>query len=172
MSKKAKISDIAVEEKPQRGRPKSISTPELMWNLFNDYVDKVKSTPFEITDWVGKDADQVIRTKEKPLTMVGFEKHCYSEGYTEDLSRYFANTDNAYSDFSAIARHIRNCIKDDQISGGMVGIYNSTLTASLNNLSKKIETRDIDKDGNDKTSILVRMIEAAQGVHLKKEGED
>lgn len=148
--KKAKISDIAVEDEPNKvGRPKSISTPELMWNLFNDYVDKVKSTPFKIKDWVGKDADAVEREKEKPLTMVGFEKHCYSEGYTEDLSRYFANTDNAYSDFSAISRHIRNCIKDDQISGGMVGIYSATLTARLNGIADKTETRQIDKNGND-----------------------
>ena len=55
------------------GKPKYIETPERLWELFLAYKKEVKSNPIIIKDWVGKDAEEVHREREKPLTMVGFE---------------------------------------------------------------------------------------------------
>ena len=52
---------------------KNIETPEKLKEYFLAYEKEVKSSPFLVKDWVGKDAEQVYREKEKPLTMAGFE---------------------------------------------------------------------------------------------------
>jgi len=122
------------------GKHKYIETPEKMWELFEGYRKKVKSTPFIVTDWVGGMAKEVNRTKEKPLTLEGFELYCYDNDIITDLSKYFANTDNKYSDYCAICSRIRLEIRNDQIAGGMAGIYNPSITQRLNNLVDKQET--------------------------------
>jgi hypothetical protein len=122
------------------GKHKYIETPEKMWELFEGYRRKVKSTPFIVTDWVGGMAKEVNRTKEKPLTLEGFELYCYDNEIITDLSKYFANTDNKYSDYCAICSRIRLEIRNDQIAGGMAGIYNPSITQRLNNLVDKQET--------------------------------
>ena len=119
---------------------KYIQTPEIMWELFEGYRTKVKSTPFIVTDWVGGMAKEVNRAKEKPLTLEGFELYCMDNNVITDLSKYFANTDNKYLEFCAICSRIRLEIRNDQIAGGMAGIYNPSITQRLNNLVDKQET--------------------------------
>jgi len=121
---------------------KLIKTPEKMWELFLAYKKDVKSNPIIVKDWVGKDATDVYREKEKPLTMVGFE--CYVMDNTEitcpDLTHYFENTENRYSDYVPITSRIRKAIQADQLAGGMTMIYSQNLTARLNGLVDKKET--------------------------------
>jgi hypothetical protein len=123
------------------GRHKYIETPERLWELFLAYKKEVKSNPILVKDWVGKDAEEVHREREKPLTMVGFE--CFVLGHTEitypDLTHYFENKDNRYSDFIPISSRIKSEIKNDQVTGGMTMIYSQNLTARLNNLVEKTE---------------------------------
>lgn len=123
------------------GKPKYIETPEKMWELFLAYKKEVKSNPVIIKDWVGKDAEEVYREREKPLTMVGFE--CFVLDHTQitypDLTHYFENKDNRYSDFVPISSRIKSEIKNDQVTGGMTMIYSQNLTARLNNLVEKTE---------------------------------
>jgi hypothetical protein len=78
---------------------------------------------------------------ERPLTLDGFECYCYDNGIISDLSNYFANSDNKYSDYSTICSRIRKAIKDDQIQGGMVGQYNASITQRLNGLTDKSEIK-------------------------------
>lgn len=123
------------------GRHKYIETPERLWELFLAYKKEVKSNPVIIKDWVGKDAEEVYREREKPLTMVGFE--CFVLDHTEitypDLTHYFENKDNRYSEFIPISSRIKSEIKNDQVTGGMTMIYSQNLTARLNNLVEKTE---------------------------------
>ena len=124
------------------GIAKYIETPEKMWELFTLYKKEVKSKPIIVKDWVGKDAVDVYREKERPLTMVGFE--CFVCDNTEinypDLTNYFENKDNRYADFIPISSRIKAEIKNDQLSGGMTMIYSQNLTARLNGLVDKKET--------------------------------
>ena len=86
---------------------------------------------------MGKDAEPVYREKERPLTMVGFE--CFVMNNTKitypDLTDYFENKDERYSNYIPISSRIRAEITNDQINGGMTMIYSQNLTARLNNLS-------------------------------------
>lgn len=126
-------------------KKKYIETPEKLYELFQQYKKHVKAKPFKIKDWVGKDAFEVQREKEKPLTMEGFE--CFIP-ITETLHQYFSNRDNAYSEYVAICSRIKAEIREDQISGGMAGVYNPSVTQRLNNLVDKSEQKQI-KVGKD-----------------------
>jgi len=124
------------------GKNKYIESPEKMWSLFEDYKTYVKNNPTKVKDWVGKDGEPVFREKEKPLLMVGFE--CYCMEHTEitypDLTHYFENKDERYSEYVPITSRIKQEIQADQLSGGMTMIYSQNLTARLNGLVDKKET--------------------------------
>lgn len=118
---------------------KNIETPDKLWEHFDNYRKDVKKKPIIVKDWVGKDATDVYREKERPLTIEGFECWCYENGIINDLGDYFSNKNNSYSDYSTICMRIKKVIRQDQIEGGMAGIYNPSITQRLNNLVEKTE---------------------------------
>lgn len=122
------------------GKNKYIETPEKMWEYFLAYKKQVKSNPIRVQDYVGKDAEMVYREKERPLTIDGFECWCHDNAIISDLSNYFANSDNKYSDYSTICHAIKKAVRNDQIEGGLAGIYNPSITQRLNGLVEKQET--------------------------------
>jgi hypothetical protein len=121
------------------GKRKYIETPEKMWEYFETYKKWVKENPIQVQDYVGKDAEMVYRTKERPLTIDGFECWCYDNEIISDLSQYFANTEQRYTDYQTICSRIRKAVRTDQIEGGMAGIYNPSITQRLNNLVERQE---------------------------------
>lgn len=124
------------------GLHKLIDKPELMWSMFKDYVEYVKSNPRRVQDFVGKDAEMVYREKEVPLTMEGFEEYVADiPGMPLSLEQYFSNRDGRYEDFVAICSRIRRSIRKDQIEGGMVGQYNASITQRINGLVEKTESK-------------------------------
>lgn len=125
------------------GRPKAFESPEELYSYFKKYKEKVKSSPFLVHDFVGKDADEVFRAKEKPLTMEGFECYLFEEGVINDLGDYLSNKNGAYSEFSTICRAIQKEIRRDQIEGGLAGLYNPSITQRLNGLVEKSEQKVI-----------------------------
>lgn len=128
------------------GRPfgtKNIESPEKLWDYFCDYKKAIKDSPIMVKDWVGKDADEVHKPKERPLTIEGFENYLEDNGIISHLSDYFANTKGAYSDFSTICSRIKRNVRQDQIEGGMVGIYNPSITQRLNSLVERQEVTEI-----------------------------
>lgn len=122
------------------GKKKYIESPEIMWEHFLSYKKHVKSNPIIVKDWVGKDATDVYREKERPLTIDGFECWCYDNDIISDLSQYFANTEQRYSEYQTICLRIRKAVRNDQIEGGMAGIYNPSITQRLNGLVDKSES--------------------------------
>jgi hypothetical protein len=123
------------------GRNKAIETPELMLQYFTEYCEYAKANPIKVHDFVGKDGDEVYRLRERPLTIEGFENYVYNQGVISDLGRYFANHDNAYEDFRTICSRIKKTIRQDQIEGGMAGVYNPSITQRLNSLVEKTENK-------------------------------
>jgi hypothetical protein len=121
------------------GKRKYIETPEKLLEYFEEYKKETKNNPIQVQDYVGKDAEMVYRTKERPLTIDGFEVWLFKKGIISDLSNYFANSDNKYFEYSTICSHIRKEVRSDQIEGGMAGIYNPSITQRLNNLVERQE---------------------------------
>jgi len=120
---------------------KYISSPEKLWELFTDFKKYKKDNPKLVQDYVGKDGGVVYRERELPLTMEGFEN--YVADIPEmplSLQHYFANTGGNYSDYLTICSRITRTIRQDQIEGGMVSIYNPSITQRLNGLIEKSES--------------------------------
>lgn len=118
---------------------KYIESPEEMERLFNEFVTYKKTHPVKVTDWVGKDATQVVRTHERPITLEGFSVWLNEKGVIKNVWHYFTNADGAYDDYLDICRIIKEKIRVDQIEGGMCGVYNPSITQRLNGLTDKKE---------------------------------
>jgi len=127
-------------------RPKGtfkVETPEHLLELFKQYKANVKANPFQVVDWVGGIGKEVVREKEKPLTLEGFYVFGYENNVT--LKHYFLNTGDAYTNFCAICSHIKEIIRQDQIEGGMAGMYNPSITQRLNGLKEQVEQTNIEQ---------------------------
>ncbi len=125
---------------------KYIKSPDEMWELFLKYKEATKSNPIKVHDFVGKDAVDVYRLRERPLTMVGFENFVADiDGKPMNLKHYFANTNSDYDEFRTICTRIKNNIEQDQIEGGMANIYNPSITQRLNGLSDKTQVEIVEQ---------------------------
>ena len=135
-------------------KPKLIETPEKLWDIFKEYKEYIITNPRTIEKALqsGKIATEKLRV---PLTMEGFELFVFEKGLNSELSHYFSNKDNRYSDYVAICSRIKKAIRNDQIEGGMVGQYNPSITQRLNNLTEKT---DITTDGKGINEIKVNII--------------
>jgi hypothetical protein len=119
---------------------KYIETPEILLQYWEEYVKETKSKPIIVKDWVGKDAIDVYREKERPLTQQGFEVWMFKK-HKITVGQYFDNKDKAYNEYVAICSHIVKERQADQIEGGMAGIYNPSITQRLNGLVDKSEVK-------------------------------
>jgi len=122
-------------------KKKYIETPEKMWEYFIAYRDEIKGNPKRKNDFAGKDADEVFRKLERPLTMEGFNNYLEDNEIIGDVGDYFENRNNKYISYSAICSRIKRNIRQDQIEGGMVGIYNPSITQRLNSIIERSETK-------------------------------
>lgn len=122
------------------GKPKAIESPELMIELFNQYREETKSNPILKHTFVGKDGKSVYEKRERALTLEGFELYLFRKGIISDLSHYFSNKDERYTDYVAVCTHIRKEVREDQIQGGLAGVYNPSITQRLNGLTEKVQT--------------------------------
>jgi len=122
------------------GRPKAIESPQVMLELFEKYRKEAKSNPILKHTFVGKDGKSVYEKRERALTIEGFELYCFKEGIISDLSHYFCNLDERYSEFVAICSYIKKEVREDQIQGGLAGVYNPSITQRLNGLTERVQT--------------------------------
>lgn len=138
------------------GKPKYIESPGKMWEYFTQYRTEIKSNPIYLVEQkrsntiipkgesieVLKDllSSTVSLPAQRPLTIEGFENWCADKEIINDLGDYFSNKDEKYSEYSTICSRIKRTIRQDQIEGGMVGIYNPSITQRLNGLVDKKET--------------------------------
>jgi hypothetical protein len=144
------------------GRNKNIETPDKMWEYFLAYKAEIKNNPIigveqkrgnsvlpkDISkiekDTLNKILNPVVQLPiQRPLTMEGFENWLEDNEITSNLSNYLANSNNSYSEFSSVCSRIRRNIRQDQIEGGMAGIYNPSITQRLNALVDKSEVTEI-----------------------------
>lgn len=128
----------------KKGHTKYIETPEKMWEYFQEYKKETKSNPIKQHDFIGgKDLHEVHREKERPLTFEGFKNYCYE--VVGCVEQYFVNQDKLYNDYISVCSRIKQIIRQDQIEGGMAGIYNPSITQRLNNLTDKSEVTHVEQ---------------------------
>jgi len=133
------------------GRPKKF-TPESLWKYFLEYKKYRKENPKLRHDFVGKDAKEIYRELEVPLTMDGFEIFMWNQGINGDISDYISNRNNAYGEFSAILARIKKIIYEDKFIGASAGIFNQSIIAR--DLGLKEQT-DITSQGEKISTTIV-----------------
>jgi len=124
---------------------KYIETPEKMWELWLGYVKHTKSNPRLIYQ-LDKIGNLVPVPHECPLTLDGFYEFVCEHPDTKfdtdnpDLTDYFENKDGRYSEYIRVCSRIKRARTNDQVTGGMVGQYNASITQRLNNLTERVDT--------------------------------
>lgn len=114
-------------------------TPDELEKAFEEYKESLKE---EAKQWlkvqyVGKDGERVTDKLKLPYTQDGFEVWCKKNyGY---VHQYFDNKENLYNDFVAICSYIKKEIRDNQITGGLLNVFNPSITQRLNGLTDKSE---------------------------------
>lgn len=143
------------------GRPRNIETPEIFWKLFQDYVIDLKSKESEWLkiQYVGKEGEKKEDKLKLPLTIEGFKRYCWDVGIG-CVEQYFKNQDESYTEFLPVCSRVKNSIRENQVLGGMLGVFNPSITQRLNNLNENIDhTTGGDKIQSPPSSINVRIIE-------------
>jgi hypothetical protein len=114
-------------------------TPEELEKAFNEYKQSLieEAKQWVKVQYVGKDGDRVTDPLKLPYTIDGFEVWCKNNyGF---VHQYFDNKENLYNDFVTICSYIKKEIRNNQITGGLLGSYNPSITQRLNGLTDKSE---------------------------------
>lgn len=125
---------------------KYIQTSEELWQWFLEYQQDTKANPIKKHVFVGKDGDSAEEKRERPLTIEGFRNFCRRKGC--EVRQYLENDDERYNDYIGICRAIKEEIRQDQIEGGMVMIYNPSITQRLNGLVEKTDNNNTNLNKN------------------------
>lgn len=116
---------------------KSPNEIETAWNEYKEYLIQEASKWLKV-QYVGKEGQRMTDEFKLPYTMEGFEVFCYNNYGC--VNQYFDNKDGYYTDFVTICTRIRKEIRDNQITGGLLGMYNASITQRLNNLAENTKT--------------------------------
>ena len=116
---------------------KSENDMQLAWDEYKQFLfEDAKNWPK--VQYVGKDGQRVEDYPVLPYTLEGFEVYCYKK--YGNIGQYFDNKDGYYKEFVAICSRIRREIRAQQITGGMLGMFNPSITQRLNGLVEKQES--------------------------------
>jgi len=129
---------------------------EHAWKLYKEDL-LIQAADWLKIQYVGKEGQRMTDAMKLPYTMDGFEVFCYNNyGCVE---QYFKNQDNYYSEFIPICSHIKKEIRSNQITGGLLGVYNPSITQRLNSLQDTTKTELTgDISVQNPSSISVRII--------------
>lgn len=126
------------------GKHKYIETPEALLELFNRYKENLKEQgkEWQKIQYVGKDGFKAIDDMKVPMTMEGFRRFGHDNNVT--VKDYFDNREidgvKPYDNYSTICSRIKDEIRENQILGGLLGVFNPSITQRLNGLKEQTET--------------------------------
>ena len=112
------------------------------WKEYKEFLI-TESERWLKVQYVGKNGQRVADGQKVPLTLEGFKRFC-RENYG-CVQQYFDNQDGMFNDFLVICSHIKEEIREDQITGGLLGFYNPSITQRLNNLKEQTEQTNIEQ---------------------------
>jgi hypothetical protein len=117
-------------------------TPEELADAWAKYKEDLREQGKEWLkiQYVGREGERVADEQKVPMTYEGFKRFCYDR-YGE-VKHYFDNKEGYYTEFGAICSRIKEEIRENQIVGGLLGFYNTSITQRLNGLIEKTETKN------------------------------
>lgn len=111
----------------KHGRDKLFATPDLLWEAACEYFEWCDNNPWTKKDWVGKDAEMVLRETQRPYTLSGL---CL---YLDCGSAYFrvfkAQLPDGEQDFKTVITRIEETIYTQKFEGAAAGMFNANIIA-------------------------------------------
>lgn len=104
------------------GRDLIFSSPELLWSACCEYFEVTDERKWKKKDWVGKDADEVMRETDTPYTKSGLYVFLDIDRKTWDL---YAGRE----DFIPVVTRVEQIIWTQKFEGASVGAYNANIIA-------------------------------------------
>jgi hypothetical protein len=103
-------------------KPRSFETPEELLGAFEEYKQDLKKQESEWVKvyFVGKNSERIKELQKLPYIFEGFKRFCAKE-------------------YAPVCSQVKDEIREDQIIGGMLGFFNSSIPQQLNGLSDKRE---------------------------------
>lgn len=119
-------------------------SPNDLLATWNEYKSELKeqASNWPKVQYVGKDGERVEDYPPMPLTFEGFKRYCWDENIGT-VEHYFVNKDGYYDDFGSICSRIKNEIRENQITGGLLNFFNTSITQRLQGLTDKSEVKTI-----------------------------
>jgi len=116
--------------------------PEELSKAFEEYKKDVEKQSKEWLNvqYVGKDGERKADGLKVPYTLEGFER--FARNNYGCIEQYFKNQGDLYDNFVPVCSQVRKEIRENQIIGGMLGVFNPSITQRLNGLADKTETKD------------------------------
>lgn len=121
----------------KHGRDKLFATPELLWQAAIEYFEHTDTRKWVKKDWVGKDAEEVLRETETPYTLTGL--FLYLDCDNSYFRKFKSNPEN-HSFFTVINR-IEQIIYTQKFEGAAVGAFNANIIAR--DLGLKDQTENV-----------------------------
>lgn len=110
---------------------------ERAFELYKKNLEEVEALEWQKIQYVGKEAQRMSDSYKLPYSLDDFYVFCYKN--FGNVHQYFENKDGLYTDFVGICSIIKTEIRANQIRGGLLGVYNASITQRLNNLVDKVE---------------------------------
>lgn len=136
-----KIGNQDWKKRKKHGKPKNIKTPQILWDSFCEYAEKIDSNPTIVQETKTTDKRVEVREMQRalPYTWEGFEDYLFEKGLVSDLKHYKQNKDGAYNDYFPIITHIGKIIRNQKFQGAAAGLFNANIIARDLGLSDKKE---------------------------------
>ena len=128
--------------KSKLGRKAIFSKPKKMWEAACEYFVWCQQNTLGEEDYVGKDANYVVRNKMRPFTIEGLcrfldvNKKYFNDFYDNVKDK----SDEESILFSEVVTRIRDTIYDQKFTGAAVGFFNPNIIARDLGLTDKKET--------------------------------
>lgn len=109
---------------------------EKAWEEYKQYT-KEQSKQWPKIQYVGKNGTRVEDYPMMPISNDGFEIFCYKN--YGSVHQYFKNQDGLYNDFMPLCHTIKTEIREQHITGGLLGFFNPSITQRLHGLKESTE---------------------------------
>lgn len=159
----------------EHGRDFLFENPERLLKEIERYFNWVDAHPWFMVEAIksGDNAGKLIKIpRARPYTLSGL---CIYLNASESWWRNFRSNVDLSQDFLSIISRAEEVIRTNKFEGAAVGAFNANLMSRDLGMAEKVDSRNVDKDGNDVTppSVIQIVQQKADSDELEiKESEE
>lgn len=131
----------------EHGRDLLFETPELLRAEIERYFNWSDGHPWHKVEAIKSGSGKLIKVPmARPYTLTGL---CLFLNASESWWKNFRRNKGLSEDFLSIVDWAEDVIRTQKLEGAALGVFNSNIVARELGMADRIDTRKVDKDGND-----------------------